>query len=291
MKNALYIIIAGCLWGIIAIFINILNKLGLTAMECVAVRVGFTTILLFFYLIITAPKALKIQLKDLKYFMGTGLLSIIFFNYCYFEAIRIIGGAAVPALLLYTAPAFVMILSAICFGEKITLKKVVVLFITFIGLGFVTGAFGQTDALSIRAILLGLGSGLGYALYSIFGKVLVKKYTAMTITFYTFLVATIGAVPMSGIMMHIEVLGDIKALLAGTGLALLSTIVPFVLYTKGLKGIEAGVAAILATIEPFVAAIIGVCLFHETLTLYKIIGMILIILAIIVNNCQLSRVK
>lgn len=291
MKNALYIIIAGCLWGIIAIFINILNRLGLTAMECVAVRVGFTTILLFFYLIITAPKALKIQLKDLKYFMGTGLLSIIFFNYCYFEAIRIIGGAAVPALLLYTAPAFVMILSAICFGEKITLKKVVVLFITFIGLGFVTGAFGQTDALSIRAVLLGLGSGLGYALYSIFGKVLVKKYTAMTITFYTFLVATIGAVPMSGIMMHIEVLGDIKALLAGTGLALLSTIVPFVLYTKGLKGIEAGVAAILATIEPFVAAIIGVCLFHETLTLYKIIGMILIILAIIVNNCQLSRVK
>lgn len=291
MKSAVYIILAGCLWGMIAIFINILNALGLSAMECVAIRVTITAGILFTYLLFTAPKKLRIKLEDLKYFIGTGLLSIVFFNYCYFEAIKIIGGAAVPALLLYTAPAFVMILSSIFFNEKITLKKVMVLMMTFIGLGFVTGAFNQREALSIHAVMLGLGSGLGYALYSIFGKILVKKYDEMTITFYTFMIATIGAIPLSRITTHIAVLGDINVLLVGVGLAILSTILPFILYTKGLKGVEAGMAAILATIEPFVAAIVGICLFHEQFTMTKIIGMTLILMAIVSNNCHCPYFK
>ena len=284
MKHSLYIVLAGCLWGIIAIFVKVLTGLGLSSMECVAVRVSLSTILLLLYILVTDPQKLKIQPKDIVCFLGTGLCSILFFSFCYFKAIEKIGGAAVPALLLYTAPIFVMILSACFFKEKITKRKMICLIATFIGLGFVTGAFSGGEKISAVSFLLGLGSGLGYALYSIFGKFIAERYDAMTITFYTFLVASIGAIPLSGIAFHLQVFGNVKGIVAAVGLAFLSTALPFLLYTKGLQGIEAGKAAILATVEPFVAAVVGALVFGEHFDLPKIVGMLLILFAITFLN-------
>lgn len=284
MKHKLYIIVAGCLWGIISIFIKVLKEVGFDSLQCVAVRAFFAAVLLFLYLLVADREKLRIAWKDIKYFLGTGICSIVLFNYCYFEAIEQIGGAAIPALLLYTAPIFVMILSAMIFKEKITTRKIVALILTFAGLGFVTGAFTGTEHLSIGALLLGLGSGLGYALYSIFGKLVTDKYNAVTITFYTFVVAAIGVIPMAGIVSKVQLLWNGKAIVAALGLALVSTVLPFLFYTKGLQKVEASKASILATVEPFMASIVGVVCFHETFYPAKVIGMLLIIFAIIYLN-------
>lgn len=284
IKNALYIIVAGTLWGIISIFVNQLRIIGFNSMQVVSIRVLFSALVLVFYLLLKDRQQLKIKLKDIPLFIGTGVGSIIFFNYCYFEAIDIIGGASIPALLLYTAPIFVMILSVILFKEKITKKKLISLVMTFLGLALVTGAFSSSDKISIFALLLGLGSGLGYALYSIFGKFLVDKYSAITITTYTFVVATIFSVPFSGIVQNFDLLISLKGILSALALAVVSTVLPFLLYTKGLYEMEAGKASILATVEPFVATIVGVLFFKETMTPFKIIGMLLVLLAIIILN-------
>ncbi len=284
MKHACYIIMAGCLWGIISIFINILNAAGFDSMQCVALRTVFTALILLVYLLVTGRSKLKIRVRDIPFFIGSGLFSIVLFNYCYFESIELIGGSAVPALLLYTAPIFVMIMSAIFFRERITGKKIAALILTFAGLGFVTGAFTGGSVISMKALILGLGSGFGYALYSIFGKFLVDKYDALTITFYTFLVAAVGAVPISGVGGQMGLLTEPKTLLAAVGLALLSTVLPFLLYTKGLAHVEAGRASVLATVEPFVAAVVGALFFREQFTVSKIVGMALIIGAIVYLN-------
>lgn len=283
-KNVIYIIIAGCLWGIIALFINELNKIGFSSMQCVAIRVFLSAVILLTYLCIKKRAFLYIKLKDIKYFIGTGILSIVFFNFCYFECIKIIGGAAIPALLLYTAPIFVMIFSCIFFKEKMTVSKIISLIIAFLGLCFVTGCFGKSESISLVTILLGLGSGLGYALYSIFGKFLVNKYNILTITTYTFIVATLGVIPISNIWTVFYLFVDLKSILLSLGLAIFCTILPFLFYTKGLNKVEAGKAAILATIEPFMATIIGVLVYNENLSLFKILGLILIFLSIVYLN-------
>lgn len=283
-KNSLYILVAGCLWGIISIFIKMLNTAGFNSLQCVAIRGCFSAVILLIYLLIKNPKQLRIDWKDIGYFLGTGICSIVLFNYCYFKSIEIIGGAAIPALLLYTAPIFVMILSALFFKEKITIKKLLALLLTFNGLGLVTGAFMGGEKMSMVAVILGLGSGLGYALYSIFGKLVVDKYDAITITFYTFAVAAVCVLPMSGIVGEIQLFFDARVILAAAGLAFFSTVLPFMLYTKGLQGVEAGKASILATVEPFVACIVGGVLFHETFTLTKIVGMLLILISIVLLN-------
>lgn len=94
---------------------------------------------------------------------------------------------AVAALLLYTAPVFVMLMSLLCFGEAFTRTKALALLLTFSGCACVTGVFGSSLTLTLSGLLYGLGSGFGYALYSIFGKYAVRKYSSLTITAYTFI--------------------------------------------------------------------------------------------------------
>lgn len=284
MKYTCCILAAGGLWGIISIFVRTLQSAGFTSMQCVAIRAFFTAVFLFLYLCVKNPHSLRIRLRDIPLFIGTGICSILLFNYCYFEAIDVIGSAAVPALLLYTAPIFVMILSAILFHERITKHKLLALVLTFIGLGFVTGAFTGGEMLSAKAIVLGLGSGFGYALYSIFGKYLVNRYSSVTITFYTFLMTSLGAIPMSGIARQMSALLSAKCMMCAFGLAFFCTVLPFLLYTAGLFHVEAGKASIFATIEPFSAAIVGLFLFHEQFTVSKIIGMLCIVFAIVYLN-------
>ena len=70
------------------------------------------------------------------------------------------------------------------------------------------------------------------------------------------------------------------------GLGLVCAVVPYLLYTKGLEQVEPGQASILATIEPFVAAIVGMLCFAEPMTFSKAIGMLLIFCSIVILNIR-----
>ena len=282
--SSIFIIIAGILWGIISVFVTSLKSIGFSSMEVVALRVIFSAIILLIYLLVTDRSKLKIKLKDIPLFCGTGICSIVFFNFCYFQSIEII-----PALLLYTAPIFVMFMSLFLFKENITVKKVISLLVTILGMCFLTGVFSGKETITLEGFLYGLGAGFGYALYSIFGKLLLEKYDSMTITAYTFVVASVAVIPFSGIIKDYNLMLNTESLLWSLGLALVCTILPFILYTKGLLKIEAGKASILATVEPFVAAIIGVAVFSESITVEKIIGMVLILFAIILLNIRKAK--
>lgn len=288
MKYSVYVMLAGCLWGVVSVFINVLTEAGLTSMQCVAIRSVLTALILFVYLMIS-DRSLKIRARHIPCFLGMGIISVVFFNFCYFRCINLMGGAAVPALLLYTAPVFVILLSAIFFGERITSRKVIAMILTFAGLVVVTGALTGGETVSMTAVAYGLGAGIGYALYSIFGKFVVGKYDPVTIIFYTFVVAAVASVPISGVRGSLGILTEPNVLPAVLGLVLISTVAPYMLYTTGLSGIEAGKASILATVEPVTAAIVGVLFFHETMTLSKILGMLLILGAIVYLNLDGHR--
>ena len=277
---------AGILWGIISLFVRALGNAGLDSMQIVAIRVSLSAVIMVIYLLITDTKKLKIRPADIPLFLGTGICSIDFFNFCYFEAIDIIGGAAVPALLLYTAPIFVMIFSLIFFHEKITGKKCTALILTLIGLILVTGALTPGAHISLRGTLFGIGAGFGYSLYSIFGKYLTPKYSAETITTYTFITASCCAVPFSGIIPKIHLISSGTVIFSALALSLVCTVLPFTFYTKGLNGMDAGKASILATAEPFTAAVVGAVFFLEKITPAKLAGMILILAAIILLNSR-----
>ena len=165
----LYIITAAVCWGLIGLFVRTLAAQGFSSMQIVALRSLAAAICVTLPLLRSGRAALRISLRDLWLFAGTGICSLVFFNYCYFNAMQQTS-LAVAALLLYTAPVFVMLMSLVCFGEAFTRTKALALLLTFSGCACVTGVFGSSLTLTLSGLLYGLGSGFGYALYSIFGK-------------------------------------------------------------------------------------------------------------------------
>ena len=102
------------------------------------------------------------------------------------------------AVLLYTAPMIVVLLSAVLFGEKLTRWKLAAMVLAFAGCVMTTGVFRENGALDPGAIITGLGAGLGYALYSIFGRYALNRgYAPFTITAYTFLAAAVVLIPLA----------------------------------------------------------------------------------------------
>lgn len=286
----IFILLAGALWGSMGIFVRRYNAHDMSSMEIVALRAVVTVVMMFVFLMIYNRKLLKIKLKDIWCFVGTGLLSIIFFNFCYFKAITMTS-LAVAAVLLYTAPAIVMVLSAVLFKEKLTGIKVFSLVATFIGCVFVTGVIGSGESLSLPGILTGLGAGFGYALYSIFSRYALERgYHSFTISFYTFLIAAIAVLPFTDCTGLYEVCCTSVGMFGFTILfGLVSTILPYIFYNFGLVHVENGKASIIASIEPVVATLFGVVLFKEKLTSNTVIGVILVLGAITICNIQLKK--
>ena len=269
------------LWGIISIFVIGLRNIGFSSLQIVAIRAVVTALLFVIFVSFTDISLLKIKLRDIKYFIGTGILSIAFFNWCYFTAIQKTS-VSVAAILLYTAPAFVTILSRFLFKEWFTYKKIISLAGTFIGCAFVVGLLPATRlSVSFAGMLIGLGAGFGYALYSIFGKYALLKYRPITVTTYTFLIASIGLLPISEIWEAHALFSKAKVWLYGSGLVLFSTVLAYSLYTFGLSHVESSRASIMATIEPLVATLVGAIFFAQSLTIWQILGILLIIAAVI----------
>lgn len=278
----LYIIIGASFWGIIGVFVTRLYEQGFTPTQVVSIRALAAAFFLIVYVSFKNRKLLHIKISDSRYFIGTGIVSIVFFNWCMFNAIQETS-VSISAILLYTAPAFVTIFSRIWFHESLTPRKISALLITFVGCSFVIGILPNTsDSISLYGFILGLGSGFFYALYSIFGKFALKKYDSLTVTVYTFIFAAVAITPFSGLTSVLPLFANMEVWLYILGLGFLSTMLAYILYTKGLTAVESSRASIIATVEPVIAALSSFLLFHETLNSWQYVGIILVIAAVII---------
>ncbi|MCR5327305.1 MAG: DMT family transporter [Saccharofermentans sp.] len=283
------IIIAGLFWGSMGIFVRHLNGLGFTSIQVACLRLTMAGVIFALILLIKDPKGFKIKLKDIPLFLALGLVSILFFTCCYFTAIRLMT-MSTAAILLYTSPIWVMILAIIFLKEKITLNKIIALVLAFIGCVLVSGFGGK---ISVVGILVGLGSGLGYGLYSIFGTFALRKYSPYTVTTYTFLIAGLGSIFVANPADLADKISKTESLPGLLGFVLLTSVVtaviPFLLYTLGLNRTSAGKAAVLATVEPAAATLFGFFVMGEMIGPVAICGILLVFAAIIVLSIQRKK--
>ncbi|PKL17401.1 MAG: EamA family transporter [Spirochaetae bacterium HGW-Spirochaetae-5] len=270
------------MWGLIGIFIKALNEAGFSSMEITTIRAVTASAILFLYMALRSRSMLRIRSGDIKYFLATGILSMVFFNWCYFTAINEIS-LSIAVVLLYTAPAFVIVISRFVFKEKITPYKVLALILTAVGSCLTAGLLpGMNIKLSIYGIIVGIGSGFGYSLYSIFAKLAARKYSPLTITAYTFFIAALFLLIFSSPTDKLSLLLRWDIFLYCIGLGLIPTSLAYILYTAGLKNVETGKAAIIANIEPAVAILIGTALFGEILTPLQVAGAALIFVSVFI---------
>ena len=282
-RQDLSIISAAVLWGCISLFTRPMQENGFSSPMIVAVRAVTTTVVMFFVILIKDRSLLKIRLKDLWMFLGTGIASFLFFNICYMSSIGE-NSVSVACMLMYTSPIWVTLFSALLFKEKLTVGKLLALLICIISCAVL--CLSSSLRLSSIGLVYGLLSGLGYGLYSIFGKYATRKYSTTTVIFYTFAFASAGAIPICNIGKVIPLFYRPENILLGALISVICTILPYLLYTYGLSKTEAGKAAVLSIIEPVVAAVVGFLAFGENPGITGIVGMLGVVAGIILLEKQ-----
>lgn len=275
------LVLAGAsLWGLIGLFNRALLGAGLGPESIVLVRNMGGLVVLALVLAVWKREAFRVQGKHLGWFFGTGVVSVVFFTWCYFSCQEQCS-LAVAAILLYTSPAFVVLLSALLWRDKITKCKLLALGLTFFGCACVAGIWSGGASLTGQGLLLGLGAGFFYALYSIFGRFALKHYGPYTVTLYTFVFAGLAALGFLRPAELAVLTTQPKLLGAAAALVVVSTVLPYLLYTAGLARIDSGKAAILASVEPVVAALVGMLVFHETMDVSTALGVVSILAAVV----------
>lgn len=281
------IILAGCFWGTLGLFVRKLTDMGLDSLDIGAIRNSFTAVILFLIVGLRDRKSMKIKLKSIPWLAAAGIFSVVLMNFFYFTAVTLMD-MSIASILLYTSPIFVMLMSAIFFRERITLKKVIALILAFGGCCLVSGVAGGTE-INVKGVIFGIASGFVYALYSIFSRVTLKQgVSGIAVSTYTFLFAAIGGILLADV-------GNIFRVIAENGpwaiafmaiYAFTATVIPYVFYTIGLTYVENGVAAVIVAIEPVVATIIGAIVYKEIPSLVSAIGIVLVLSAIILLNIK-----
>lgn len=276
----IYITIAGITWGTTGIFVNQLINCGLSTNEIALLRLMFAAIILSFYLLIHKIELFKINFKHLPIVILNGLCLLGTSSFYYASIQKTTVSTAVT--LMYTAPIFVMCYSVAFLGEKLTLKKVLAVILTFIGCGLVTGIIGNLQ-FTTTGIICGLMSGICYATYSITAKINMKnKINETTATAYCFIFATIGAFLFTNPIGAIAKTLNFSVLMWAVANGIITTIIPYYFYTKSLKKLQAGTASAMATIEPLTATLISILFFNETLTIYSASGILLILISVLI---------
>ncbi len=284
--SVICVLAAGIMWGCMGILVRTMNKGGFNSLEVTAFRSFVTAAVMLTGILLFDRRYLKIRLKDIWCFIGTGILSVVFFNVCYFSCMNYTT-LSTAAILLYTAPSFVIIMSFFLFKESFTANKLAALLLAFMGCILVSGGFGE-GTIGILGLLTGLGAGFGYALYSIFGRYALERgYSTYTITAYTFLFAAVGSLPFMK-PGHVAVCLRTAAsdIPFGVFMVFVTTVLAYLLYTKGLSGLENGRASIIASIEPVMASAVGAVIYNEGMEPEGVAGM-----AMILTSCVLVSKK
>ena len=267
------------------IFVRRLGEYGFNSIQIVSIRVTIAALIFCIVLLVKDKAGFRISPKDIPLFLGLGWGSILFFTACYFSAIAVMS-LSTAAILLYTSPIWIMLMSMVFFHEKMNREKLAALILAFAGCVLVSGISG--NGITLPGLLLGLGSGIGYGLYSILGTIALRKYSPYTVTTYTFVIAAVGSWVIcrpADMISKFRTADRLSVLLFLCVLtAVVTAVIPFLSFTLGLSTVEAGRAGILATIEPLVATVIGMICFAEPLTVLSGTGIALILSAVVILN-------
>lgn len=275
-KGYAYIVAAALLWGMIGPFSRLAFQEGVSPIEVGFWRAFLGWLVFGSHAIIMHE--VHLYKKDIKHILVFGLCGVSIFYFVYMTAVNL-GGSALACVLLYTAPAWVVILSRIFFKETITKAKVISLILTLIGISAIS--FGKDagtagNPISTLALVFGLLSGLCYSLYYILGKYFSGRYTSANLFLYVFPIGFLGMLPWVDFTEKTP-----TAWLAIVLLVIVCTYGANSCYYLGLKYLEAGRAAIAATLEPVVTAVVAYFWWHEVFSAQSYAGSFLILSAVV----------
>ncbi len=276
------VLLAASLWATIGLFYRYLEAQGLSRLTIAFYRAAVSAVLLFAALGWRAPRSLRVHRRDWPLFLAFGLFGVAAFYVVYIYAIAL-AGMGVAAILMYTAPAWVVLLGALFLGEPMSWTRGAALLLAVGGCALVGRVYDLAGIrLGLTGVLAGLGAGFTYGLYTLFSKAAVRHYTPWATLAYGLALGALFMLPLQSPANLARAVSSPSILVVVLGLGLLPTVAAGVAFNLGLERLPAGNASIVATLEPALAALLGWLFLGERMELPQIMGAALILMAVVV---------
>lgn len=200
-------------------------------------------------------------------------------------------------LLLNLTPIFAVILAAPVLNEKISFEKIVGLSLATIGALLIVMNTAPDDITfdiwRFLGALIVIVSTFFFAINGIAGKIAIKSIDAISITFYS----TLIAVPF--IWISATLLDDVTVLLTMSmqswlivlWVAIVNTVIAFILYYESMKYIEASLVQIMLNLIAVWGVLLSIFVLHETVTYLQIFGGIITVIGVIIAQMTHARRK
>jgi drug/metabolite transporter (DMT)-like permease len=255
----------------------ILDGIQTDGLTVVTLRAVTATLVLWVWLAVTDPGALRIPRASLPAFTLLGTVAITIFYPALFYAYQWTS-VSVATTLLYLSPTLVTVGAALFLGEPLTAGKLIALVTTFLGSALVVQAY-QPENLrgSAAGIALGLIAAATYGTYSVLGKKLLARHPMATVLAAYLLMGTLLLLGVKLLISPSTWPAPQEAITIGLYTGVMTTLLPITLYTYGLSRLPASEASILLTFEPVVAFVLAAVVLGESLHAGQWLGVIAVL--------------
>lgn len=267
---------AGTLWGTTGVFSTALHEAGVEVAD-----VGFWRILLaslgFLAYGVVRPEIFRLDRRALWLVAGVGGALVGGFEVAYQFAIDGAGIASAVAL-LYIAPVIVALLAWLLLGERLTPLRLLLALAVMAGAAMtVLGAWQGEVGVTTLGIIGGIVAALCWSGSILVARFAVPIYGAVRVLFLTLAGGTLIlalVLPLGGHAPAPPEPGVAWLLVLGLGIG---TVLANFAFLGGVKRIDAAPASVAATVEPVVAALLGLLLFGHTLAVVGWVGLALVV--------------
>ncbi|MFT4021166.1 MAG: DMT family transporter [Acinetobacter sp.] len=235
--------------------------------------------------------------KDWGMLVIAGLLGYYFASWLDFQGLMYIS-ASLERIILFLYPTLTVIASSFIYKQKITLKTIFAIVLSYGGTIMVmlheqNGLAGQGN-LWLGASLV-FASAVAFAGYLLLTPRLIKKFGSSNFTGLALTIACIGTLIHYAIATPdaFTVLTQLpmSVWLYGIALGIFVTVVPTILVIQSIARLGASQAAIIASIGPILTILLAVAFLNEHLNAWQWLGCVLNIIGILMISFSKNRLK
>jgi len=274
------IALASILWGTLGVLGKMALQHGITPTLLIMLRLCISSSTLFITLIVFKRELLKINRHDIPFFIIFGILPIALQRVAYFYALDFTT-ATVAAMLFYTYPAIVAVVSVLLLKEKVTKKTVLAIILTFLGASFVVKIYETSQlVVNLPGVFFGLLSSVLFVVYVVMVKRLRTDYSSWTLVFYGDGFGAIALTLVTTFSLPEVTKFPIQLWSIIFTIAWIPSLLGYFLYSHALKFVEATKGSVVSIIEPVSAGLLSVIVLAEILEPPQLLGIILALLGI-----------
>jgi len=219
-----------------------------------------------------------LRVRNGRHFFGFvcmgGILAVHWSSFFY--AVQV--STVAIALLSYSSfPVFVTFMEPIVFNERLRIVDILIALVVFLGLVLIVPEFSLANDVTL-GVVWGTFSGFTFAALSLLNRKFVASYSALTVALYQDAFASLLLLPFVGkAMLRLPSLEWSGLILLGV----VFTALAHWLFIRGMRGIKAQLAGVIACLEPVYGILIALAVLQEIPSRREVLGGVVIIVAIV----------